>query len=108
MSTKEEKNGSVYHTDKDLKKDDLAEFKSWIRDVNQGIEDWTEYLKFKSKKEGKTYTGAIAWLRKNRPESPRSFHATGCESFSGVIQAMYDDATIDVRNEGLDKKVNDD
>lgn len=102
------KNSDVFHTDDGLKNSDLKEFQAWIKETNQSIDDWTEWLYFHAKKEGKTYSGAMNLLRKNRPEAPRSFKATGVQSFTGVIQAMFDDATLKVRNEALNKEINND
>lgn len=91
-----------------MAKSNMAEFQKWIKTKDSEISDWTEWLYCCAKKEGKTYNGAIRWLRKNKPDVPRSFNATASESFVGTIQAMFDDAIIKVRNEGLNKEVDDD
>lgn len=82
----------------------LKEFQNWIKQSQDDINYWTTWLFFKAKEEGKTYSGAMRWLRKNRPDTPRSFHATATETFTSTIQAMFDDATIKVRDEGLNRK----
>lgn len=80
---------------------DLKEFQNWIKQTQNEIGDWTAYLVFKAKKEGKTYQGAMQYLRKNRPAAPRSFNAKPTESFVGTLQSMFDEATIKVRDEAL-------
>lgn len=84
---------------------DLKEFQNWIKQSQDEIGNWTAYLVFKAKKEGKTYSGATKWLRKNRPAAPRSFNAKPTESFVGTLQSMFDEATIKIRNEALDKEI---
>ena len=49
----------------------------------------------------------MRWLRKNRPDTLRSFHATATETFTSTITAMFDDATIKVRDEALGKEIKD-
>lgn len=87
---------------------DLTEFQDWIKKTQTEIGDWTAYLVFKSKKEGKTYQGAMQYLRKNRPSAPRSFTAKPTESFVGTLQSMFDEATVKVRDEALGRGVRDD
>lgn len=89
------------------KSNDLAEFQEWIKKNQDEINYWTTWLVFKAKKEGKTYSGAMRWLRKNRPDTLRNFHATATETFTSTITAMFDDATIKVRDEALGKEIDD-
>lgn len=84
--------------------EDFEEFQNWIKQNDKAIDDWTLWLTQKAKKEGKTYSGAIRWAKKHEPDLPRSFNGGPHENFSNVIRSMFEEATKDVRTEGLNRK----
>ena len=83
---------------------DLKGFQSWIKKTQDDTNDWVNYLVCESKKVGKTYAGAIRYLQRNKPEFPRSYKATPTENVSNVVQSIYEEAIFKVRDEGLNRK----
>lgn len=83
---------------------DLKNFQNWIKKTQDDTNDWVNYLVYKSKKVGKTYAGAIRYLQRNKPDFPRSFKATPTENVSNVVQSIYEEAIFKVRDEGLNRK----
>lgn len=87
---------------------DLKDFQNWIKKTQDDANDWVSFLVYESKKVGKTYAGAIRYLQRNKPEFPRSYKATPVENVSNVVQSIYEEAIIKVKNEGLDREVDND
>lgn len=83
---------------------DLKDFQNWIKKTQDDTNDWVNYLVYESKKAGKTYAGAIRYLQRNKPDFPRSFKATPTENVSNVVQSIYEEAIFKVRDEGLNRK----
>lgn len=83
---------------------DLKDFQNWIKKTQDDTNDWVNYLVCESKKVGKTYAGAIRYLQRNKPDFPRSFKATPTENVSNVVQSIYEEAIFKVRDEGLNRK----
>lgn len=83
---------------------DLKDFQNWIKKTQDDTNDWVNYLVYESKKVGKTYAGAIRYLQRNKPDFPRSFKATPTENVSNVVQSIYEEAIFKVRDEGLNRK----
>lgn len=83
---------------------DLKDFQNWIKKTQDDTNDWVNYLVCESKKVGKTYAGAIRYLQRNKPDFPRSFKATPTENMSNVVQSIYEEAIFKVRDEGLNRK----
>lgn len=83
---------------------DLKGFQNWIKKTQDDTKDWVNYLVCESKKVGKTYAGAIRYLQRNKPDFPRSFKATPTENVSNVVQSIYEEAIKKVRDEGLNRK----
>lgn len=83
---------------------DLKDFQNWIKKTKDDTNDWVNYLVCESKKVGKTYAGAIRYLQRNKPDFPRSFKATPTENVSNVVQSIYEEAIFKVRDEGLNRK----
>lgn len=83
---------------------DLKNFQNWIKKTQDDTNDWVNYLVYESKKVGKTYAGAIRYLQRNKPDFPRSFKATPTENVSNVVQSIYEEAIFKVRDEGLNRK----
>lgn len=83
---------------------DLKDFQNWIKKTQDDANDWVNYLVYESKKVGKTYAGAIRYLQRNKPDFPRSFKATPTENVSNVVQSIYEEAIFKVRDEGLNRK----
>ena len=83
---------------------DLKGFQNWIKKTQDDTNDWVNYLVCESKKVGKTYAGAIRYLQRNKPDFPRSFKATPTENVSNVVQSIYEEAIFKVRDEGLNRK----
>lgn len=87
---------------------DLKDFQNWIENTRKDADDWVIYLVYQSKKSGKTYSGAVRWLNKNKPELPGKFTASPSEVVANVVRSIYEEAVIKVRNEGLDREVDND
>lgn len=83
---------------------DLKDFQNWIKKTQDDTNDWVNYLVCESKKVGKTYAGAIRYLQRNKPDFPRSYKATPTENVSNVVQSIYEEAIFKVRDEGLNRK----
>lgn len=86
---------------------DLKDFQNWIKKTQDDANDWVNYLVYESKKVGKTYQGAIRYLKRNKPEFPRSYKATPTENVSNVVQSIYEEAISKVRDEALSKEIDD-
>ena len=87
---------------------DLKDFQNWIEKMKNDADDWVIYLIYQSKKNGKTYSGAMRWLNKNKPELPGKFTAAPSEVVANVVRSIYEEAIIKVKNEGLDREVDND
>lgn len=86
---------------------DLKDFQNWIKKTQDDANDWVNYLVYESKKVGKTYQGAVRYLQRNKPEFPRSYKATPTENVSNVVQSIYEEAILKVRDEALSKEIDD-
>ncbi|RVU71809.1 MULTISPECIES: hypothetical protein [Lactobacillus] len=83
---------------------DMTNFQVWITETQKDIQDWTNWLSYHSRVKGKTWDGAVRWLKKNKPDNPTNFHASGSETFTAVLQAMFTDAQNDIYQKALRKK----
>lgn len=50
----------------------------------------------------------MRWLSKNKPELPGKFTAAPSETVANVVRSIFEEAIVKVKNEGLDRKVDDD
>lgn len=87
---------------------DLKDFQNWIEKMKNDADDWVIYLVYQSKKNGKTYSGAMRWLSKNKPELPGKFTAAPSETVANVVRSIFEEAIVKVKKEGLDRKADDD
>lgn len=87
--------------------ENIDDFRKWIKDTQKNAEDWVAVLAYKAKREGKTYQGAIRWLRKSKPDFPISYKATPTECVTNVVQSIYEEAIFKVRDEALGKEIKD-
>lgn len=86
----------------------LKDFQNWIENTRKDADDWVIYLVYQSKKNGKTYSGAVHWLNKNKPELPGKFTVAPSETVANVVRSIFEEAIVKVKNEGLDRKVDED
>lgn len=84
------------------KSNDLAEFQEWVQKISEEIDKKSIELAKLAMNKNKTYSGAMYWLDKNKPDLPHSYSATPIETFAGgVVPGMFETAKIEIRREAL-------
>lgn len=87
-------------------KDELEEFREWQERINKELIDWTLRLGAIARDNTKTYSQAMNWLNKRRPDTPQSYRATAIETFnSAVIPGMFNEAREEIRNYALNRPI---
>ncbi|MBD5430976.1 MAG: hypothetical protein HDR41_00670 [Lactobacillus sp.] len=88
-----------------MEKDELInEFFDWIKDIQDSASDWVVALASLSKAEGKTYAGAIRYLKSKTPDLPRSYHASSKEYIANIATPILDEAIKKVRDEAMSEE----
>lgn len=80
------------------------DFIEWQKATAKEIELWTIRLKNEALKQ-KTYSGAIGFLSRSKPELSGSFKGTTDELFREVTRNMFSDAAKMIRDEALKQEV---
>lgn len=80
------------------------DFIEWQNETLKEIELWTTRLKSEALKQ-KTYSGAINFLNRSKPELLGSFRGNTDELFREVTRNMFSDAAKMVREEALKQEV---
>lgn len=80
------------------------DFIEWQKATAKEIELWTIRLKNEALKQ-KTYSGAISFLKRSKPDLSNSFKGNTDELFREVIRNMFTDAEKLVRDEALKQEV---
>ncbi|MCO6528625.1 MAG: hypothetical protein J6572_10635 [Gilliamella sp.] len=80
------------------------DFIEWQKETLKAIELWTIRLKTEALKQ-KTYSGAINFLSRSKPELSGSFKGNTDELFREITRTMFSDAAKMVREEALKQEV---
>lgn len=86
--------------------EELKEFQDWIQKINQEIDSKTIALADLAMNKNKTYSGAMYWLDKNKPDTPASYNATPVETFAGgVVTGMFQEAKRMINREAQRQEI---
>lgn len=84
----------------------LEEFREWQYDTEQAIKEWPEKLAHEALKQSHGYVGkAKRWLGNKKPDYSGNFHAKPEEQFIATVEAIYDEALIELRKIADKQKV---
>ncbi|MDH5099779.1 hypothetical protein OQI87_01135 [Lactobacillus kefiranofaciens] len=82
--------------------EDFEELQNWIQKVNKEIDEKSIELAKLAMDKNRTYSSAMYWLDKNKPDVPHSYNATPVETFaSGVVPGMFQTAKIEIRRKAF-------
>lgn len=82
--------------------EDFGELQNWIQKISEEIDEKSIELAKLAMDKNKTYSSAMYWLDKNKPDVPHSYNATPVETFAGgVVPGMFQTAKIEIRREAL-------
>jgi hypothetical protein len=82
--------------------EDFGELQNWIQKISEEIDEKSIELAKLAMDKNKTYSSAMYWLDKNKPDVPHSYNATPVETFTGgVVPGMFQTAKIEIRREAL-------
>ena len=85
---------------------DLKNLQCWISKINGEIDKKTIELASLAMDKNKTYSSAMYWLDKNKPDAPTSYNATPVETFvNGVVTGMFQTAKIEIRHEAFKQSI---
>ncbi|RHW53688.1 hypothetical protein DS835_07025 [Lactobacillus bombicola] len=80
------------------------DFIEWQKETLKAIELWTIRLKNEALKQ-KTYSGAISFLKRSKPDLSGCFKGNTDELFRETIRNIFTDAEKLVREEALKREV---
>lgn len=86
--------------------EDFEEFQNWVQKVNKEIDEKSIELAKLAMTKNRTYSSAMHWLDKSKPDIPHSYNATPVETFaSGVVPGMFQAAKIEISHKALKQPI---